>query len=90
MCLCFASKHPILIIWKGRKGLACAHVYVSGGYEYMGAGKGIALPVSICFAVHINCVTLCVCLFTRSLDAAERGNSSSHIHQTGTGEASGV
>lgn len=64
MCLYFTSNHPVLAIWKGqRKGLDCVHVSVCGGYIYMGAGKGIALSMSICFAAHISCVSLCVCVF---------------------------
>lgn len=62
-CLYFTCKHPIPVVWKGREGLDCACVYVSGGYVYTGAGKHIALSASIRFAMHINCVSVCVFVY---------------------------
>ena len=96
MCLCFTSKHPALLIWKGRKGPGCVRVYLSSGCVYMGAGKGIAPTVPISFAGHINCVSLrvcwCVWLFGKQRKSLghTHGNSSGHIHQAGIGRASWV
>lgn len=60
MCICFSSKHPILIIWKSRKRTGLCSCFLRSGYKYMSAGKGIALSKLTRFAIHFPCVCVCV------------------------------
>lgn len=77
----FGTKHPVLIIWKARKGPDWVHVYVSGGYLSVGAGKGIALPTPVGFASTLT-VQVSVC-GSGSLERSSLERQQQQLHQPG-------